>query len=95
MQDYTFDSTDEKLLTSMQILGDPTRYMMFRIVSSHPEYCVSELALKLDVTPSAISQHYTLFESAELMTKKRYGQKICYQVAENQLAKAMVELTQS
>jgi DNA-binding transcriptional ArsR family regulator len=62
----------------MSILGDNTRYKMFKIMLQKQELCVSEMADELGVSNSAISQHFRLFEMAGMVIKKREGQKICH-----------------
>jgi len=69
---------EERLVFAMQILGDKTRYKMFKLLSSKQELCVSEIADKLDISVSAVSQHFKNFEMNGLVDKKRTGQKICY-----------------
>ncbi len=62
----------------MQLLGDATRYKIFKILQSDKEFCVSEIASELEISPSAVSQHFKSFELLGLVDKQRYGQKICY-----------------
>lgn len=80
-------SKDEKrLVQCMQLLGDPTRYKLYKLVRSDShELCVSELAEKLGITVSAVSQHFKSFELIGLVEKKRQGQKICYQLRKDNL----------
>lgn len=70
--------TDERLIYAMQLLGDKTRYKIFKLLTTDDELCVSEIAAELSVTSSTISQHFRNFELVGLVDKQRNGQKICY-----------------
>jgi DNA-binding transcriptional ArsR family regulator len=69
---------EQRLVRTMQLLGDPTRFKMFKLLAQHKEYCVSEIASQLNISPSAVSQHFRNFEMLGLVEKERNGQKICY-----------------
>lgn len=62
----------------MQLLGDKTRYKIFKLLMTRDEMCVTEIAEELGVTVSAISQHFRNFELIGLVDKERMGQKMCY-----------------
>ena len=62
----------------MQLLGDQTRFKMFKILLSGREMCVSEIAEALNISVPAVSQHFRIFELVGLVDKQRYGQKVCY-----------------
>ena len=87
-------STEEKrIVHSMQLLGDSTRFKIFKLLSSNQELCVSEIAKRLDITPSAVSQHFKSFELLGLVTRERTGQKICYAFSNDNLVMELRELT--
>lgn len=69
---------EEKLVNTMQVLGDKTRFKMFKILASGREMCVSEIAGELNISTPAVSQHFRIFELIGLVDKQRYGHKICY-----------------
>jgi DNA-binding transcriptional ArsR family regulator len=69
---------DERLVFAMQLLGDKTRYKLFKILLQDNNLCVNEIAGKLDVSSSAISQHFRMFEAANMVDKRREGLRICY-----------------
>ena len=69
---------ENRLIHAMQLLGDSTRYKIFKLMLSDREMCVSEIADSLDISASAVSQHFRNFEMLGLVDKQRYGQKICY-----------------
>ena len=78
-KDSTTLSTDEqRIVHAMQLLGDSTRFKIFKLLASKEELCVSEMATRLHISPSAVSQHFRNFEMLGLVEKERMGQKICY-----------------
>lgn len=85
---------DERLIYSLQALGDKTRYKIFKILQEDSQLCVSEIAAQLDISSSAVSQHFRTFEMLGIVKKERTGQRVCY-VLNNQdeLAQKLVSLT--
>jgi DNA-binding transcriptional ArsR family regulator len=69
---------EERLIFAMQLLGDKTRYKIFKLLITRHEMCVTDIAEELGVTVSAISQHFRNFELIGLVDKQRMGQKMCY-----------------
>ncbi len=69
---------ESRLIHAMQLLGDSTRFKMFKLLMSHDEMCVTDIADELSITVSAVSQHFRNFELIGLVDKERMGQKICY-----------------
>ncbi|MGI9027897.1 MAG: winged helix-turn-helix domain-containing protein [Candidatus Saccharimonadales bacterium] len=74
---------EERLIFAMQLLGDKTRYKIFKLLMTREQMCVSDIAERLDVTVSAISQHFRSFELVGLVDKQRMGQKMCYILKSN------------
>jgi len=90
----TLASEEKRLIHTMQLLGDKTRYAIFKLLASEEELCVSEIANRLNISPSAVSQHFRNFEILRLVEKERMGQKICYVLnEEDSLVKELKELT--
>lgn len=72
-------STDEeRLIRIMQLLGDKTRFKLFKLLMGRDEMCVSDIAAELNISVSAVSQHFRNFEMVGIVDKKRMSQKICY-----------------
>lgn len=87
-------STDEKrIVHAMQLLGDSTRFKMFKLLNSNQDLCVSEMANRLEISPSAVSQHFKSFEMLGLVSKERSGQKICYVFTDDNLVQELRQLT--
>lgn len=81
----TINNSEKRLIHTMQLLGDDTRFKIFKLLMSDRELCVSEIASNLEISPSAVSQHFKNFEMLGLVEKHRYGQKICYGLKQEDL----------
>ncbi len=79
----TLSQSEEHLIRAMQLLGDKTRFKIFKLLMSNDELCVTEIAEELGITVSAVSQHFRNFEMVGLVDKERMGQKICYMLKNN------------
>ncbi len=79
----TLSKREQKLVHIMQLLGDSTRYKIFKLIMSGEELCVSDIAHRLDISVSAVSQHFRNFEMIGLVNKERMGQRICYTMRRN------------
>lgn len=90
----TVTASEQRLVHVLQLLGDKTRFKMFKLIANEQELCVSEIAQQLQISPSAVSQHFRQFEMLGLVEKERMGQKICYVLHSNDaLVKELRELT--
>ena len=76
-------SAEEQLVYALQLLGDRTRFKLFKLLSTGQELCVSAIAAELGISVSAVSQHFRSFEMVGLVHKERAGQKICYSLRED------------
>jgi ArsR family transcriptional regulator, lead/cadmium/zinc/bismuth-responsive transcriptional repressor len=75
------------------VLGDPSRFHIFRVLLDEEELCVSELASALDISVPAASQQLRIVERAGLIRRNRMGQKICYEIRkEDSLVKSIIKL---
>lgn len=74
----TLSTSEEKLVFALQLLGDKTRFKIFKLLSQDGELCVGEIAALLNISASAVSQHFRQFEMLGIVGKERSGQKICY-----------------
>ena len=86
---------ENQLVKAMNVLGDPTRFAIFKMVCEGQNLCVSEMADTLHVTPSAISQHFQSFELLGLLSRERAGQRICYKVNSNELSDTLCSMLHS
>lgn len=87
--------SEERLVYAMQLLGDKTRFKIFKLLMAHQEMCVTDIAAELNITVSAVSQHFRNFELIGLVDKERMGQKICYMLKhDDKLVKEIVGIAQ-
>ena len=77
---FSLSINEEHFIHVMQLLGDKTRFKIFKLLASDSKLCVSEIASQLDISVSAVSQHFRTFEFIGLVQKERTGQKICYEL---------------
>lgn len=75
--------SEKQLIWAFKAISDETRFKIFKLLLQEQELCVSNIANRLGVSVSAVSQHFRLFEQAGLVDKNRYGQKICYVLRQN------------
>jgi len=83
MLKYLIMNPETRTVKIMNALGDTTRFSMFKLMATEEGLCVGEIASRLNITASATSQHFRLFEAAGMVDKQRYGQKICYTVRQD------------
>lgn len=74
----------------LRVLGDPTRYTVFRALLER-KHCVRSLSKKLGITESAVSQHLRLMREAGLVYGERYGRHVHY-LPSQEAADALSEL---
>jgi DNA-binding transcriptional ArsR family regulator len=60
-------------------LGDPTRRAILEILANHPD-SVREIAGRLPVTRSAVSQHLRILKDAGLVASRRAGNRRIYRI---------------
>ncbi len=85
---------EERLIHALQLLGDKTRFKMFKLLAGKHNMCVSEIADELHISVSAVSQHFRNFEMLGIVQKERSGQKICYELkADDVFVKDLAKLT--
>lgn len=61
-------------------LAEPTRYRIVKILSTESDVCVGDLAQRLGISSSAVSQACRWLEMSEIIYPERKGQKVCYQI---------------
>lgn len=94
LKQLQLSSHEERLVNSMQVLGDVTRYKMFKMLLDDKDLCVSEIAGQLGISVAAVSQHFRIFELVGLVDKTRHGQKICYSLKrDDTLVKSFVKIS--
>jgi DNA-binding transcriptional ArsR family regulator len=85
---------DSRTVQVMEVLGDDSRYAMYKLLLKGEDLCVGEIAARIGISISAVSQHFRSFESAGLIDKVRKGQKICYRLrSDDQFVKKLIRFT--
>lgn len=77
----------------MKVLANPDRLLICCQLSQQ-EMCVSELEAGLGIMQPTLSQQLTVLRNAELVTTRREGKKIFYQLASAQALAVMNTLFQ-
>jgi|SRR3989344_1737207 len=87
------DSEDGSFPLAFQALGDPCRFKVFRVLMSHHDICVTDIANIFGITVSAASQQLRVLERLGLALKIRMGQMVCYEInRENSAAKQLIKI---
>ncbi len=81
----------EELAQLFSALGSDTRIRILRELEERA-LCVGALAMRLDVTPSAISQHLTVLRNAGLVRSDRQGSFVHYRLTEDARERCRVAL---
>ncbi len=85
---YSFEELREGdlyfLTEFFKALGTPARIRILLLLMEQ-EACVSDLAEKLGMTQSAVSQQLNLLKSNKLVKRRRDGKMIFYKLADDQV----------
>lgn len=85
---------EERLVNVIQVLGDKTRFRIFKILLEGNEMCVSQIAGAVHISVPAVSQHFRIFELTGLVDKQRHGQKVCYKLRlEDEFVQKLITIT--
>jgi DNA-binding transcriptional ArsR family regulator len=83
---------DEELWSA---IADPSRRQVLDLLVSHGEVSASWLAGRVPFTRQAVSKHLVVLERAGLISRRKQGREVLYQVEAERLdqaARAMAEL---
>ena len=84
--------TDDELWSA---LGDPSRRRVLDLLVSHGEVSASWLAGRVPFSRQAVSKHLVVLEQAGLVSRRKQGREVLYQVQADRLdqaARAMSDL---
>ena len=76
-------------------IGDPSRRRVLDLLVSHGEVSASWLAGQVPFSRQAVSKHLVVLERARLISRRKQGREVLYQVEADRLdqaARAMAEL---
>jgi DNA-binding transcriptional ArsR family regulator len=84
--------TDDELWSA---IGDPSRLRVLDLLVTSGQVSASWLAGRVSVSRQAVSKHLVVLERAGLITRRKQGREVLYQVEADRLdqaARAMAEL---
>jgi DNA-binding transcriptional ArsR family regulator len=84
--------TDDELWAAV---GDPSRRHVLDLIVGHDQVSASWLAGQVPFSRQAVSKHLTVLERAGLVSRRKQGREVLYQVETDRLgqaARAMTEL---
>ncbi len=74
------------------LFGDPTRLRIIQILVKNKQIKVSAIAEGVGMSVACISHHLQLLKDSKLVTSKRDGNNIYYQLKTNALVKSLEPL---
>lgn len=72
----------DRLTSVLSLIADPTRARLLYALDVVEELCVGDLALALSVSEDAVSYGLRLLRTAGLVTRRKEGRVVYYQLAE-------------
>lgn len=75
-----------------EALGDPGRLKIFRLLATHNDICVTDVAKILGITTSAASQQLRIIERVGLVQKIRTGRMVCYKIKQDPVTRYIIQL---
>jgi len=86
-------TNDDRFPVIFSALSDPSRFRIFKLLVECHGYCVSELAKKMNISVSAVSQHLKILELSGLASKERTAQTVCYKIKDNDpIVKSLIKI---
>jgi len=83
------DTLFEEIAGVLKVLGHPDRLRILACLSRETCY-VNDLAGKLEIPQSTVSQHLRLLADKNILVYERIGNKVCYSLADS-FARILVE----
>lgn len=69
------------MVALFKLLSDPTRLDIVCVLAKHGERCVCDLTAQLQLSQPKISRHLALLRTQGLLSDRRQGQWVYYQLA--------------
>lgn len=83
----------EEKVKIIHLITEPTRFRLLELLSER-HYCVRVLAMRLNISESAVSQHLGMMKKYGIVTSKRIGYQTHYMVNGALIADALREMLQ-
>lgn len=87
------DHPEEKISKLLSLIGQPARIQILLLLSKQ-EACVCHLEAALGMRQASISQHLMALRKAELVTTKREGRNIFYQLTSPEVVQILEQAAQ-
>jgi len=71
---------EDRFAFIFEALSNPTRLKIFRLLITHKNICVTDIANILNVSVPAVSYQFRILEMVGLVEKERMGKMICYEL---------------
>lgn len=68
------------------LLGDPSRLMLLLAIDAAPDICVTDLAIAVGMSDTAVSQALRLLRAAGVVAGRKDGRVVRYRLADEQVA---------
>ncbi len=91
MTDPTPDSSAAELADLFRLLGDTTRLRIVLACVNAP-VAVSDIAARLEVSPSLVSHHLRLLRAARVVTADRQGKQVFYFASDKHISRMLADM---
>lgn len=71
------------LAKKMRIIGDECRLKILCLIFNEKKICVSDIALKLNMSVAIVSHHLQALKEEEILNSYRDGKRIRYELSDN------------
>ncbi len=82
----------ERKARQFSLVGDPTRLRILRLLASKKQVNVSDIAAEVGMGIACVSHHLQLLKDNGLLSSRRQGNSIYYQLAEDSFIRKLVPL---
>lgn len=89
-----FEKKADEIANLLSTIGNVRRLMVLRCLSEHGETTVTDLAAKVALSPSALSQHLGKMRAAGLVSFRRESQTLWYRIADPRTERLLAILDQ-
>lgn len=83
----------QQLAEVFHLLGDSNRLRLV-LACLHEPVSVSDLAVRLGLSPSLVSHHLRLLKAARLMNARRAGKQVYYQAADDHVRRMLTDMVE-
>lgn len=81
---------EDQLPVIFEAVSDTTRFKIFKLICRSRDLCVSDIADKLKLSMPTTSYHLKILELSGIVSPKRHGQMVCYELINKHPAVKMI-----